>query len=155
MASYIYKIHFWKLSNLFLNPNTVLSDTGSGTYWDIIARVNYVVSSAASSGRPSIATLSIGGSTNSALDSAINAAIGKGIHFTVAAGSSGIDATNTNPARVAAGNTIGAVDSSNRGASFSNCGSVLDVWALGVNVLSAWIGSTIATNTISGTLMAT
>ncbi|KAH7337443.1 serine protease [Rhizoctonia solani] len=133
----------------------VLSDAGSGSYSDIIAGVNYVVTSAASSGRPSIATLSLGGSANSALDSAISAAIGKGIHFTVAAGNSNVDAANTSPARVAAANTIGAVDSSNRKASFSNYGSVLDVWALGVNVLSAWIGSTTATNTISGTSMAT
>ncbi|CCO34084.1 Cuticle-degrading protease OS=Metarhizium anisopliae GN=PR1 PE=1 SV=1 [Rhizoctonia solani AG-1 IB] len=133
----------------------VLSDAGSGAYSDIISGVNYVVTSAASSGRPSIATLSLGGSANSALDSAINTAIGKGIHFTVAAGNSNVDAANTSPARVAAANTIGAVDSSNRKASFSNYGAVLDVWALGVNVLSAWIGSTTATNTISGTSMAT
>ncbi|CAE6464843.1 unnamed protein product [Rhizoctonia solani] len=133
----------------------VLSDAGSGAYSDIIAGVNYVVTSAASSGRPSIATLSLGGSANSALDSAIATAIGKGIHFTVAAGNSNVDAANTSPARVAAANTIGAVDSSNRKASFSNYGAVLDVWALGVNVLSAWIGSTTATNTISGTSMAT
>ncbi|CCO33170.1 Alkaline protease 1 Short=ALP [Rhizoctonia solani AG-1 IB] len=44
---------------------------------------------------------------------------------------------------------------SNRKASFSNYGSPLDVWALGVNVRSAWIGSNSAVNTISGTSMAT
>ncbi|KAG8723507.1 subtilisin-like serine protease [Ceratobasidium sp. 395] len=133
----------------------VLSDGGSGAYSDIIAGVNWVVSSAKASGRPSIATLSLGGSANSALDNAIVSAINSGVHFTIAAGNSNVDAANTSPARVAAANTIGAVDSSNRKASFSNYGAVVDVWALGVNVLSAWIGSPSATNTISGTSMAT
>ncbi|CUA73345.1 Aqualysin-1 [Rhizoctonia solani] len=131
----------------------VLSDAGSGAYSDIIAGVNWVVSNKGSS--PAVATMSLGGSANSALDSAISSAIGSGVHFTIAAGNSNVDAANTSPARVAAANTVGAVDSSNRKASFSNYGSVLDVWALGVNVLSAWIGSTAATNTISGTSMAT
>ncbi|KAG8728650.1 subtilisin-like serine protease [Ceratobasidium sp. 428] len=131
----------------------VLSDAGSGAYSDIIAGVNWVVSNKGSS--PAVATMSLGGSANSALDSAISSAINNGVHFTIAAGNSNVDAANTSPARVAAANTVGAVDSSNRKASFSNYGSVVDVWALGVNVLSAWIGSTTATNTISGTSMAT
>jgi len=39
--------------------------------------------------------------------------------------------------------------------SLSPSSAVVDVHALGVNVKSAWIGSTTATNTISGTSMAT
>ncbi|KAG8696485.1 subtilisin-like serine protease [Ceratobasidium sp. 394] len=131
----------------------VLSDAGSGAYSDIIAGVNWVVNNKGSS--PAVVTMSLGGNANSALDSAISLAIGSGVHFSIAAGNSNVDAAGTSPARVAAANTVGAVDSSNRKASFSNYGSVLDVWALGVNVLSAWIGSTTATNTISGTSMAT
>ncbi|KAF8597653.1 subtilisin-like protein [Ceratobasidium sp. AG-I] len=133
----------------------VLSDAGSGAYSDIISGVNYAYSSYKSSGKPSVATMSLGGSANTALDSAISTAISGGLHFTIAAGNSNVDAANTSPARVAAANTVGAVTSANAKASFSNYGSVLDVWALGVNVLSAWIGSTTATNTISGTSMAT
>ncbi|KAG8714321.1 subtilisin-like serine protease [Ceratobasidium sp. 394] len=131
----------------------VLSDAGSGAYSDIIAGVNWVVNNKGSS--PAVATMSLGGTANSALDSAISSAISSGVHFTIAAGNSNVDAAGTSPARVAAANTVGAVDSSNRKASFSNYGPVLNVWALGVNVLSAWIGSTTATNTISGTSMAT
>ncbi|KDQ11599.1 hypothetical protein BOTBODRAFT_57358 [Botryobasidium botryosum FD-172 SS1] len=133
----------------------VLSDAGSGAYSDIIAGVNWAVSSARSSGRPSIATMSLGGSANTALDNAIVAAINAGVHFTIAAGNSNVDAATTSPARVAAANTVGATDSNNAKASFSNFGSILDVWALGVNVRSAWIGGTSAVNTISGTSMAT
>ncbi|KAF8705477.1 peptidase S8 family, partial [Rhizoctonia solani] len=133
----------------------VCSDAGECATSDIVAGVNYVVSRAASSGRPTIATMSLGGDIDSAIDSAVSSAISRGIHFTVAAGNENQNAANVSPAHVAAANTIGAVDSSNRKASFSNYGSVLDVWALGVNVRSAWIGSNSAVNTISGTSMAT
>lgn len=98
--------------------------------------------------------MALGGSASSALDSAVANAIAGGLHFVIAAGSSNVDASSTSPARLAAANTVGAVDSSNRRASFSNYGSVLDVFAPGVNILSAWIGTTTTTNTISGTSMA-
>ncbi|KAG8724474.1 subtilisin-like serine protease [Ceratobasidium sp. 395] len=130
----------------------VCSDSGSCASSDIVAGVNYAASKASG---PTVATMSLGGGADSAIDSAVSSAINKGMHFTIAAGNSNVDAGTTSPARVAAANTIGAIDSSNKKASFSNYGSVVDVWALGVNVLSAWIGSTTATNTISGTSMAT
>ncbi|QRV73647.1 cuticle-degrading protease [Ceratobasidium sp. AG-Ba] len=130
----------------------VCSDSGSCASSDIVAGVNYAVSHASG---PTVATMSLGGGADSAIDSAVSSGISKGVHFTIAAGNSNVDAGTTSPARVAAANTIGAIDSSNKKASFSNYGSVVDVWALGVNVLSAWIGSNTATNTISGTSMAT
>ncbi|QRV89222.1 proteinase R [Ceratobasidium sp. AG-Ba] len=132
----------------------VLSDSGSGTNSDVIAGINWAATQARSSGRPSVANLSLGGGASTAVDSAVNTAISGGLHFAIAAGNSNVDASSTSPARVAAANTVGAVDSSNRKASFSNYGSVLDVWAPGVNILSAWIGGTTRTNTISGTSMA-
>ncbi|KAG9081755.1 subtilisin-like serine protease, partial [Ceratobasidium sp. 370] len=133
----------------------VVSDKGFGSYSDIISGVNYAYQGFKASGRPSIATMSLSGPGNSALDSAIDNAIRGGLHFTVAAGNYNVDAGYYSPARVAAANTVGAVDSSNSKARFSNYGSILDIQALGVNVQSAWIGSPSATNTISGTSMAT
>lgn len=90
---------------------------------------------------PSIATMSLGGSISTALDTAVKTAITGGLHFTIAAGNSNVDASTTSPADVTTANTVGAIDSSNAKASFSNYGSVLDIWALGVNVKSAWIGA--------------
>ncbi|KDN47803.1 hypothetical protein RSAG8_03223, partial [Rhizoctonia solani AG-8 WAC10335] len=138
-----------------LNSSGVPPTPGECATSDIVAGVNYVVTRAASTGRPTIATMSLGGPTDTAIDSAVSSAISRGIHFTVAAGNENQNAGNVSPARVSTANTIGAVDSSNRKASFSNYGSVLDVWALGVNVRSSWIGSNSAVNTISGTSMAT
>ncbi|KDQ13719.1 hypothetical protein BOTBODRAFT_55960 [Botryobasidium botryosum FD-172 SS1] len=133
----------------------VLSDGGSGAWSDIIAGVNYIVSSAKSSGRPTIATLSLGGGAIQSVDDSVASAISQGIHFTIAAGNSNVDAGTTSPARVVTANTIGASDANNVKAYFSNYGPVVDVWAPGVNILSAWIGSPSATNSISGTSMAT
>ncbi|KAG8737114.1 subtilisin-like serine protease [Ceratobasidium sp. 414] len=133
----------------------VLSDSGSGYFSDIIAGVVYATLGSAVSGRPSVVIMSLGGATNLALDLTVNAAIDGGLHFAIAAGNSNADAAETSPARVEAANTVGAVDSSNAKAKFSNYGPVLDVWALGVNVLSAWIGSTTAEKVLSGTSMAT
>ncbi|GAB1525271.1 hypothetical protein RhiTH_008429 [Rhizoctonia solani] len=120
----------------------VLADDGSGSTSD-----------------PSIVTMSLGGLglPNSALNKAIMNAIDGGVHFTVAAGNSNVPADGTSPANVKEANTIGAVDSNknNQKASFSNYGSLIDVWAPGVNIKSAWIGSPNAENTISGTSMAT
>ncbi|CAE6452012.1 unnamed protein product [Rhizoctonia solani] len=133
----------------------VCSDGGQCPSSNIIAGVNFVATRAASSGRPSVAIMSLGGPGDSAIDSAVSNAISRGTHFAVAAGNENMNAGTRSPARVATANTVGAVDSSNRKASFSNYGAALDVWALGVNVRSAWIGSNSAVNTISGTSMAT
>ena len=73
----------------------------------------------------------------------------------VAAGNSDDDAANYSPASEPTAITVGAIDSADARASFSNFGSLVDVFGPGVNILSSWIGSTTATNTISGTSMAT
>lgn len=134
----------------------MLSDTGSGSTSDVIAGVDYAYNQFKITGRPSVATMSLGSSMPvEALDNAVNNAIEGGLHFAIAAGNSNIPADSSSPARVATANTIGAVDSKNQKASFSNYGGLIDVWAPGVNILSAWMGSPNATNTISGTSMAT
>ncbi|KAI0032756.1 serine protease [Vararia minispora EC-137] len=135
----------------------VLNDGGSGTVSDIVSGLNFVATSARSSGRPSIATMSLGGSASTALDSAVSSIFSMmhSVHVTVAAGNSATNAANTSPARVATANTIGASSITDAIASFSNFGSVVDLFAPGVSVTSSWIGSSTATNTISGTSMAT
>jgi cerevisin len=90
-----------------------------------ISGLNWVQTQAASSGRPSIATLSLGGSANTALDNAIVSLINSGVHVTVAAGNSATDAGSTSPARVTAAITVGASTITDTIASYSNYGSVV------------------------------
>jgi subtilisin family serine protease len=51
--------------------------------------------------------------------------------------------------------TVAATDSKDAPASWSNYGSCVDLFAPGVNIASDWYTTTTATNTISGTSMAT
>jgi len=97
----------------------------------------------------------LGGGYSSAFNNAVNNAYNSGILSVIAAGNDGVNAANTSPASAANAITVAAIDSSWSFAYFSNYGSVVDIAAPGVNVLSAWIGGNSATNTISGTSMAT
>ncbi|KAI8962589.1 alkaline proteinase [Daldinia sp. FL1419] len=100
-------------------------------------------------------SLSLGGGFSSAFNNAVQSAFESGVLSVVAAGNSATDAGSTSPASAANALTIGAIDSSWNIASYSNYGSVVDVFAPGTDVLSSWIGGNTATNTISGTSMAT
>ncbi|HXD15395.1 MAG TPA: S8 family serine peptidase, partial [Vicinamibacterales bacterium] len=88
-------------------------------------------------------------------DTAVRNSISSGVTYAIAAGNSNINAANTSPARVSEAITVGASTSSDARASFSNFGSVVDIFAPGVGILSAWRTNDTATNTISGTSMAT
>ncbi|KAG8723317.1 subtilisin-like serine protease [Ceratobasidium sp. 395] len=132
----------------------VLSDSGSGSNSDVIAGVQYVMTSAQESGRQSVANMSLGGTRSSSLDDAVRNAIAHGVHFAVAAGNESTLASTSSPAGVDEANTIGAVDGKNERAYFSNFGPVLDLWAPGVDIVSAGITGPDSTSVMSGTSMA-
>lgn len=99
--------------------------------------------------------MSLGGSFSSAVNSAVKSTYNAGVTVVVAAGNDDADASGYSPASETTAITVGAIDINDNRASFSNYGSLVDVFGPGVNVLSSWIGSNSATNTISGTSMAT
>ena len=75
--------------------------------------------------------------------------------FAVAAGNDSADACAGSPSRVPNALTVAATAQNDAPASFTNFGSCVDLYAPGVDITSAWIGGANATNTISGTSMAT
>ncbi|KAG6916239.1 hypothetical protein DXG01_007772 [Tephrocybe rancida] len=113
----------------------------SGTIADIISGINFVQSTARGSGRPSIASLSFSGPPTSAIDNAV---------ASVPAGDNSADATNTSPGRVASAITVGASNIGDSRSSFSNFGAVVDIFAPGEAIISAWSTSTTAAAHISG-----
>src|SRR5271169_4182700 len=98
--------------------------------------------------------MSLGGGSSKTLDMAVNAAVDVGLHFAVAAGNDNQDACNYSPAASEKAVTVGASSLADARAYFSNHGKCVDIFAPGLNILSTWIGSPYATNTISGTSMA-
>jgi subtilisin family serine protease len=129
----------------------VLNCSGSGTNAGVIAGVNWVTQNAQ---KPAVANMSLGGGASSALDNAVANSIGSGVTYALAAGNSRANACNSSPARVAAAITVGATTNTDARASYSNYGTCLDVFAPGSSITSAWYNSNTATNTISGTSMA-
>jgi subtilisin family serine protease len=98
--------------------------------------------------------MSLGGGANTAVDDAINRAVADGITVVVAAGNSNANACNYSPARAQSALTVGATTSTDARATYSNIGDCLDLFAPGSSITSAWSSTDTATNTISGTSMA-
>ncbi|KAG9614489.1 alkaline serine protease, partial [Aureobasidium melanogenum] len=115
----------------------------------------------------SVINMSLGSedTVSTAFNSLVDAATQQGVLSVVAAGNGisdprtgefeeAIDASRTSPASASSALTVGAIGSNNARAYFSNYGSTVDVFAPGLNVVSAWIGSNSATQVESGTSMA-
>ncbi|MEM1043190.1 MAG: S8 family peptidase [Bacteroidota bacterium] len=123
-----------------------------GSSDDIIAGFNWV---AANAQLPAVANASLSMGNTSAARAATQSIVDAGVAFAVAAGNGyGANACNGMPAGVADVMTVGSTDNTDRRSSFSNVGSCIDFFAPGSSVTSAWYTSNSATNTISGTSMA-
>lgn len=139
----------------------VLRSNGSGTMADVVKGVEWAanahtkkVKEGKKGFKGSAANMSLGGGKSPALDRAVNGAVSAGIHFAVAAGNDNADSCNYSPAAAELAITVGASALDDSRAYFSNYGTCNDIFAPGLSILSTWIGSPYATNTISGTSMA-
>ncbi|MBZ6287336.1 S8 family peptidase [Streptomyces olivaceus] len=130
----------------------VLDNNGSGTTAGVIAGIDWVT---ANHSGPSVANLSLGGGASTTLDNAVRASITSGVTYAVAAGNSAANASSYSPARVTEALTVGATTNTDARASYSNYGAVLDLFAPGSSITAGWNTGDTATNTISGTSMAT
>jgi subtilisin family serine protease len=129
----------------------VLGCNGSGTTSGVIAGVDWVTRNRVT---PAVANMSLGGGASTALDTAVRNSIAGGITYAVAAGNANRNASGQSPARVGEAITVGATTQSDARSSFSNFGSVVDIFAPGSSILSSWYTSNSATATLSGTSMA-
>jgi subtilisin family serine protease len=136
----------------------VLNKQVSGTTAGVIDGVNWSHNHAKQiKGGPAVASMSLGGGKSVALNDAVTAALTdpqSPTIFSLAAGNDNKDAVNVSPASANGGIAVAASDNADKKASFSNWGKTVALWAPGVAITSAWVGSNTAINTISGTSMA-
>lgn len=134
-------------------PVRVLDCAGSGSVSGVIAGIDWAINHHTTA--PAVMNLSLGTSKSDSLNSAIDRAFADGITVVVAAGNSNVDACTTSPSsnKVSA-LTVGATTNTDARASYSNFGSCLDLFAPGSGITSAWHTGTTATNSLSGTSMA-
>ncbi|WP_406446615.1 S8 family peptidase [Streptomyces sp. NBC_01613] len=130
----------------------VLDNSGSGTTAGVIDGIEWVTENHTS---PAVANMSLGGTASNSLDTAVANSISSGVTYAVAAGNNGASASSYSPARVATAITVGATTSADAKASYSNYGSVLDIFAPGSSITAGYNTSDTATATLSGTSMAT
>lgn len=106
-----------------------------------IAGVNWMTGNhQASPSTPVVANMSIQIATGQGLEAAVQNAINQGITVVVAAGNNNANANVGAPANVVDALTVGAVDWTGARASFSNWGPGVDLFAPGVQVVSASTG---------------
>ncbi|EKB48821.1 S8 family peptidase [Cecembia lonarensis] len=147
---------FGVAKNVTLVGVRVLDCNGSGTWSGVIAGMDWV---AADANGPSVANMSLGGGSNSAINDAVARMYNAGVPVIVAAGNGDrrgrhIDACTVSPAGAERAYTVGATTTSDSKTSWSNFGNCVDIFAPGASITAAWHTSTTAINTISGTSMA-
>lgn len=130
----------------------VLDDSGSGTTEQVVAGIDWVTENHEG---PSVANMSLGGGVDEALDAAVQKSIASGVTYGVAAGNESSDASESSPARVPEAITVASSTVDDEQSSFSNYGSLVDIYAPGSDITSAWNDSDTGSDTISGTSMAT
>jgi subtilisin family serine protease len=129
----------------------VFTCTGGSANSTIIAGIDWTTSNHI---KPAVANLSLGGGASQATDDAVNRLSNAGVYVAVAAGNDNVDACNVSPARASTVTTVASSTSSDGKSSFSNWGSCVELYAPGSSITSAWYTGDTATNTISGTSMA-
>jgi subtilisin family serine protease len=129
----------------------VLDNSGSGTTALAVDGVDWVTKNHKG---PSVANMSLGGNKDAALDAAVKRSVSSGVTYAVSAGNESSDSNTASPARVPQALTVAASDKTDKQAAFSNYGKLVDLYAPGVNIVSASNKSNTGTATMSGTSMA-
>jgi aqualysin 1 len=129
----------------------VFACTGGAEYSTVIAAVDWVTTNAV---KPAVVNMSLGGLVYAPVNEAVRASIASGLVYAVSAGDGAADACSQSPASTPEAITVGSTRSSDAGPWDTNWGGCVDVFAPGSDIISAWWSSTTATNTLSGTSMA-
>ena len=137
--------------HVMLYAYRALDCSGEGTISAIIAAIDDITLDLR---RPAVVNMSLRAGASNALDAAVRRSIAAGMTYVVAAGNDTSHASNFSPSRVAEAITVGATNATDSRVSWSNFGAVLDVFAPGANIRSAWYTGDTTSASLSGTSMA-
>jgi subtilisin family serine protease len=129
----------------------VLNGQGSGTNAGVINGINWVANNYV---HPAVASMSLGGGYNTAMNNAVAALVSAGVPTAVAAGNDNANACNYSPASTSTAICVGATARTDARSTFSNYGNCVHVFAPGTSINSAGITSNSAYSSLSGTSMA-
>ncbi|HJR78467.1 MAG TPA: S8 family peptidase [Anaerolineales bacterium] len=130
----------------------VLDCLNAGTVAGAIAGINWVTE--VHTTQKAVANISFGGPASAALDNAVRNSIADGVVYVIAAGNNNRNACQSSPARVGEAITVGATTPTDARASFSNKGRCLDLFAPGVDIISASVTGDTDAAVFSGTSQA-
>lgn len=130
----------------------VLDANGAGSTSGILAGIDWVIQHATVG--KAVVNMSLGGGKSQAIDNAAAHLYSSNIPLIVAAGGSAQDACSTSPSGSPNTYTVAAVDKTDHVASSTALGPCVEIFAPGVGITSAWIGSVSASNVLTGTSMA-
>jgi aqualysin 1 len=138
-----------------LIPIRVFSCAGSGAYSSLLAAVDYIVTTAPTTGRKSIVNFSGAAGASAYYDVLAERLLAAGAPMVDSAGNEGVSSCTRSPARAPASFSVGASDASDGWASFSNYGACVNLTAVGVDNIGAWHTDAQAYAQGSGTSFAT
>ncbi|WP_396610683.1 S8 family serine peptidase [Haloferax sp. S1W] len=130
-----------------LHAVKVLDNSGSGSYSDVAAGIEYVANQGWDVG-----SLSLGGGLSSTIKDACDYAYGEGVLLVAAAGNDGEDVENTAPAAYSSVVAVSATADDDSIPSWSNYGDEIELAAPGVSIYSTYKSG--GYETLSGTSMA-
>ncbi|MDP9792644.1 subtilisin family serine protease/subtilisin-like proprotein convertase family protein [Catenuloplanes nepalensis] len=141
--------------NVELVAVRVLDCEGRGTIAGVIAGIDWVTADH-EAGTPAVANMSMNAAQKvTTEDTAVSRSIADGITYVISAGNdNGANACDHSPAGVPEALTVGATGPDDTRAPFSNIGACVDLFAPGVDIVSANIGGDTASRSWSGTSMA-
>lgn len=142
---------FGVAKNAMIHGVRVMNCQGSGTTSDIVAGIDWVTRHHV---KPAVANMSLGGGGSTTMDAAVRKSMAAGVTYVIAAGNGNQNACFVSPARVTEALVVGATDTQDRRAYFSNFGECVDIFAPGVGITSAGIADDYSIRGMSGTSMA-
>ena len=119
-----------------------------------VSGINFATNEHNSTGNRAVANISLRFGATQSLDDAVRGSLNAGVSYAIAAGNDNLDAISFSPQRVGEALIVAASDSSDQKASFSNFGTIVDLFAPGVNVLSSIATSDTSIQFFNGTSMA-